>query len=152
MGHAEVVELKIPPSKFQAFAEVYFNLFEPNGDRPDQAGDRGGEYRNLVGLPGGVDGPYFAALLKADLATGDKLDLSRGKGDDGDARASSWVMDSDKFPFHAAEPYHQFHDGFKPGENYPDSYNTLAKKQLAAGRYKDSGCPSGMLGLGVAGL
>ena len=35
-----------------AFAEEYFKLFK-NGDRPD-LGDRGAEYRSLIGLPGGA--------------------------------------------------------------------------------------------------
>ena len=35
LGHAEAVALRIPPSSFQAFAEVYFNLFdERGGQRP----------------------------------------------------------------------------------------------------------------------
>lgn len=56
-----------------------------------------------------------------------------------------WVMDSDKFPFRQAEIYHQFHgsyfycfslsviimsirlDGFMPGEQYPESYNSLVQ-------------------------
>eukprot|EP00965_Chrysotila_dentata_P248496 6208362-Pleurochrysis_carterae.AAC.3 len=61
-------------------------------------------------------------------------------------------MDSDKFPFFAAEPYHQFHDGFNWGEDYPRAYNSLAAKQAKAGLIADTGCPNGMIGLGVAGL
>ena len=151
LGHAEVVRLRIPPSKFQvrrhasifaaaskrssaahpllfffarlfcveAFAEVYFNLFDERGDRPDQAGDRGPEYRNVIGIPGGGAGPLYAQLEQACLATGDRLDLSRGRSDgkDGDSRANVWVMDTSKSPFFVAEPYHQFHDGFKVPES-----------------------------------
>jgi hypothetical protein len=28
-------------------------------------------------------------------------------------------MDSNKFPFYQGEVYHQYHDGFFPGEDYP---------------------------------
>mmetsp|Transcript_89398 Transcript_89398/g.178664 ORF Transcript_89398/g.178664 Transcript_89398/m.178664 type:complete len:284 (-) Transcript_89398:235-1086(-) len=142
-GHAEVVTLKVPPSSFQAFCEMYFNLFDANGNRPDQFGDRGGEYRNLVGIPGGsANVPLYKAMLEAAVATGDRLDLSKGKGSDGDSRANVWVMDSTQFPSYVAEPYHQFHDGFAPGENYPNSYNGLAKAHLSAGLFVDSKCPS----------
>jgi hypothetical protein len=61
-------------------------------------------------------------------------------------------MDSTQFPFFVAEPYHQFHDGFAAGEDYPQAYNALARAKLGAGRFKDSLCPGGMLGLGIAGL
>ena len=56
------------------------------------------------------------------------------------------------FILQIAEPYHQFHDGFKPGENYPDSYNKLAADKYTAKAFPDSGCPGGLIGLGVAGL
>ena len=54
LGHGEVVQLQIPPSKFSDFATEFCNLFSEQGYRPDQFGDRGPEYRNLVGIPGGV--------------------------------------------------------------------------------------------------
>ena len=47
-------------------------------------------------------------------------------------------MDSNKFPSFRAETYHQFHDGFARGENYPDAYNTLG----AALKLKDTACPA----------
>jgi peptide methionine sulfoxide reductase MsrA len=126
LGHAEVVGMKIPSSKFKDFAVEYFKLFDAKGDRPDQAGDRGGEYRSLVGVPGGAKGPYAKILVDASIATGDKLDFAFGKGDDKDARKTSFVMDSEKFPFYVAEQYHQFHVGFNLNENYPSSYNNLS--------------------------
>jgi len=151
LGHAEVVGLKIPPSSFNDFAVEYFKLFDAKGDRPDQAGDRGGEYRSLVGIPGGAKSEYAKVLVDASIATGDKLDFAFGKGDDPDARKTSFVMDSANFPFYVAEQYHQFHDGFNIGENYPGTYNGLA------GVYKEKGedfgsCPNGSLGLGIGGL
>jgi hypothetical protein len=32
-------------------------------------------------------------------------------------------------------------DGFMPGEQYPESYNSLGKKAFAAGRLEVTGCP-----------
>lgn len=152
LGHAEVVRLKIPPSKFSAFAEEYFKLFDDKGNRPDQLGDRGLEYRNIVGIPGGTKSPLAQELVAASKAAGDKLDFAVGKGDDPDARAVAFVMDTAKYPFYLGEVYHQFHDGFNWGENYPDVYNGITKKLVKAKLLDDAGCPNGMLGVGIAGL
>lgn len=50
-------------------------------------------------------------------------------------------MDTAEFPFHQAEVYHQYHDGFAMGEDYPATYNGLKSKAVAEGRLKSSGCP-----------
>lgn len=152
LGHAEVVRLQIPPSSFGEFAKEYCKLFDKEGNRPDQNGDRGIEYRNLVGVPGGTKSPYAKQLVQASTETGDKLDFGVGKGDDADARALAWVMDSSAFPFYQGEPYHQFHDGFAWGEDYPNAYNKLSGSLAKAGVVQNSGCPNGMLGVGVLGL
>ena len=52
--HAEAVGMTIPVSKFGLIAEEYCKLFSKDGNRPDQLGDRGLEYRNVVGIPGGL--------------------------------------------------------------------------------------------------
>ncbi|KAL3919882.1 MAG: hypothetical protein SGILL_003529 [Bacillariaceae sp.] len=134
LGHAEVVSMKIPKDKFSEFAVEYCKLFR-NGMRPDQAGDRGLEYRNLVGFPGGSKSDLAMKLVEASKATGDQLDFAVGKGGDatskgkdGDIPRLVWIMDSDAYPSYVAEAYHQFHDGFNWGEDYPASYNNLAKK------------------------
>ena len=61
-------------------------------------------------------------------------------------------MDTEKHPFYLGEVYHQFHDGFAWGEDYPASYNSLAGKLVKAGVLEDKGCPNGMMGIGIAGL
>ena len=137
LGHAEVVAMRIPPSSFGAFAEEYCKLFDEKGNRPDQFGDRGLEYRNLVGIPGGTKSPLAKELVAASVRQGDKLDFASGKGTDPDARAISFVMDTEKHPFYLGEVYHQFHDGFARGENYPDAYNSLRD-----GLQGDTACPS----------
>ncbi len=152
LGHAEVVALSIPPSAFEDFAREYFKLFDKKGNRPDQNGDRGPEYRNLIGIPGGSKSPYAGKIIEASQAEGDRLDFAVGKGNDRDARAVSFIMDSTKFPFYVAEQYHQFHDGFNLNENYPNSYNTLASKFAKEGKLGESSCPNGTFGLGVLGL
>lgn len=145
-----MVSLKIPPSEFQNFAVEYCKLFK-DGLRPDHYGDRGPEYRNLVGLPGGTKSEYAKLLVKASQDTGDQLDFAVGKGKDSDAPKVVFVMDTQAFPFFVAEEYHQFHDGFNLGENYPNSYNSLAGIFKKAGEDFGS-CPNGMLGVGLGGL
>jgi peptide methionine sulfoxide reductase MsrA len=150
LGHAEVVSLRIPPSKFQEFAVEYCRLFK-NGMRPDQLGDRGSEYRNLVAFKGGSKSPLAQQLVEASKATGDQLDFAVGKGSDEDIARLVWIMDIDQYPFFIGEQYHQFHDGFNFGENYPNSYNSLAQKYAQKGEYFGS-CPNGMMGVGIGGL
>mmetsp|Transcript_6012 Transcript_6012/g.11574 ORF Transcript_6012/g.11574 Transcript_6012/m.11574 type:complete len:306 (+) Transcript_6012:109-1026(+) len=151
LGHAEVVSMRIPSSKFEEFAVEYCKLFDEDGNRPDQFGDRGTEYRNVVGIPGGKSSPLAESLVKASLKTGDKLDFAVGKGDDKDLAKVSFIMDTADFPAFGAEQYHQFHDGFKLDENYPNSYNSLAGKFTQKG--EDFGkCPNGMMGIGFGGL
>lgn len=153
LGHAEVVNTKIPASKFPDFVLEYCKLFSKEGYRPDQFGDRGPEYRNLVGVPGGVDSVYAKQLVEVSSKQGgDKLDFAKGKGDDPDRRALVFVMDSNNFPFHIGERYHQYHDGFNFGENYPASYNNLADRQAKQGILGTSNCPNGLLGVGALGL
>ena len=152
LGHAEVVRLQIPSSSFPQFAKEYVALFNDKGYRPDQWGDVGLEYRNLVGIPGGVKSDYAQQLVQVSQANGDKLDFAKGKGDDPDARALCFIMDTADFPFYVAEQYHQFHDGFNWGEDYPNSYNSLASKLAKTNNLGESSCPNGSLGLGVLGL
>jgi len=141
LGHGEVVGTDIPKSQVKGFADQYFSLFKDN-DRPDK-GDRGGEYRSLIGLPGGVNSDVFPIVQAAAQREGLNLKLLEGKGDDPDTlgKKSVWVMDTVKFPFHQAEVYHQYHDGFMMGEQYPESYNQLGKKAYTAGRLENTGCP-----------
>lgn len=151
LGHAEVVNVRIPTSKFEDFALEYCKLFDKDGFRPDQFGDRGLEYRNVIGLPGGKTSPLAASLVKASVAAGDKLDFAIGKGSDDDKPKVSFIMDTATFPFFVAEQYHQFHDGFRLDEGYPESYNSLARNFVKKGESFGS-CPNGMMGIGIGGL
>lgn len=141
LGHGEVVQMQIPSKNYKQFAEVYAGLFDKNGDRPDK-GDRGPEYRHLVGIPGGVKSPLFKDLEEVLSKRG--ISVLTGKGDDGDnlGKKSVWVMDLAEFPFYRAEAYHQYHDGFFPGEDYPKSYNQLKDQAKEDGRLQTSKiCP-----------
>eukprot|EP00540_Astrosyne_radiata_P005010 CAMPEP_0116841836 /NCGR_PEP_ID=MMETSP0418-20121206/11175_1 /TAXON_ID=1158023 /ORGANISM="Astrosyne radiata, Strain 13vi08-1A" /LENGTH=260 /DNA_ID=CAMNT_0004472365 /DNA_START=51 /DNA_END=833 /DNA_ORIENTATION=+ len=138
LGHGEVVGLEIPESAIGDFGRVYFDLFR-NGERVDPQ-DRGGEYRSLIGLPGGMGHPMYPEL---ELAGADKgLKLVAGKGNDPDTLGKKlvYVYDTNEFPFHQAEVYHQFHNDFQ-SPPYGRKYNQLADQLLDEGRMSATGCP-----------
>jgi len=140
LGHGEVVGLSIPSSSYDDFVNTYFSLFV-NGDRPD-TGDRGPEYRSLVGIPGGYSNTNLLSKLE-NVAKSKGIALVDGKGNDKDTlnKKIVWVMDTEKFPFNQAELYHQFHDGFMINEFYPQSYNDIAKNAYKRGLIQYTGCP-----------
>jgi len=153
LGHAEVVLVTLDGSlgsgdgmapaghQFLAIAKDYFGSFHRTGAgmaRPDP-GDQGAEYRNVVGIPGGLAGPWFSLLEEANIHN---MDLREGKGSDSDELGVVWVMDSDLAPFHRAESYHQFHSNFF-GESYGSGYlSDLRDVQKAACRINPTGCPN----------
>lgn len=130
--------MSVPAEAVPEFAEEFAKLFDSKGDRPDKL-DLGLEYRSILGLPGGVDSPFYSAVR--DKLPG--MTLRRGNGNDPDTLGKRliWVYDTNDFRFYPAEVYHQFHDGFFPGEDYPRAYNDLAGTYFRAGRLASTGCP-----------
>jgi len=140
-GHSEVVQVEIPQSAFPRFAKKYFDLFGSSGFRHDPM-DRGGEYRSVIGLPGGQSSPDFDVVQQAALSSPGGMKLSFGRGDDPDTLGDKTVLvyDSNKFPFYPAELYHQFHDDFM-GAPYGKAYNALQISQYKDQRIGTTGCP-----------
>mmetsp|Transcript_20986 Transcript_20986/g.32016 ORF Transcript_20986/g.32016 Transcript_20986/m.32016 type:complete len:267 (+) Transcript_20986:71-871(+) len=139
LGHGEVVGMTIPEASIGDFAKEYFDLFTSKGERVDPM-DKGGEYRSLLGLPGGTSHPMYPQVEAAAAAKG--MTLALGKGNDPDTLGKKlvYVMDSNKFPFYQAEVYHQFHNDFQ-SPAYGKAYNDLVKDAFDDGRVKDTGCP-----------
>jgi peptide methionine sulfoxide reductase MsrA len=139
LGHAEAVQLEIPASALPRFADKYFSLFGSKGIRHDPM-DAGGEYRSVLGLPGGMDSPYFPVLEAA--AKKSPMTLTPGRGDEGDTIRDKAVLvyDSNAFPFYAGERYHQFHNDFM-GSAYGREYNELQTQQIKSGKLTETGCP-----------
>ncbi|KAJ8599464.1 hypothetical protein CTAYLR_008028 [Chrysophaeum taylorii] len=140
LGHGEVVSVRLPPDAVPAFAREYAKLFDDRGDRPDKL-DRGSEYRSLMGLPGGMDSPLFQEASDVLLNKGMRLKAGTGNDPDTLGKRLIWVYDTAAFPFHQAEVYHQFHDGFMLGEDYPRAYNDLAMAYYERGLLEGTGCP-----------
>jgi peptide methionine sulfoxide reductase MsrA len=98
--------MRLPEKAIADFAKVYFGLFSPAGERVDP-GDRGGEYRSLLGLPGGVNHVMYPQVEAAGLERGFSLQAGRGNDPDTFGKKLIYVYDSNKFPFYQAEVYHQ---------------------------------------------
>ncbi|PRW05953.1 Peptide methionine sulfoxide reductase [Chlorella sorokiniana] len=169
LGHAETVQVDLrgdpaqAERQFRAFAKTYFSQFRktPFGMLRQDPQDVGPGYRNVVGLPGGVDSPLFPLLQEANIynmkllpGNGNAydpsaaaaapqaaaLDSARGAPVEGDEFNTVWVLDSNQLGFNRAEQYHQFHNGL--GKAFPKSYTEDLKRQMAAaGTIGETGCP-----------
>ena len=87
--------------------------------------DKGPGYRNVVGIPGGLDselGKAFASQNKDNmkLVKGEGNTYKNGKPTEGDTFNTVYVVDSAQLPFHQAETYHQYHAGI--GKAFPREY------------------------------
>merc|ERR1719203_178106 len=105
--------------------------------------DVGPGYRAALGLPGGMGSALLHQINASQAGHVSQIfRLEEGQGNDRDTlgEALVWVYDSNEFPFYQAEVYHQFHDDFMPGGNYPASYNSLKTDVLQACRIQPTGC------------
>ena len=107
--------------------------------RPDPL-DAGAEYRSSIGIPGGTSGSFYPLVTNANVHN---MKLIAGKGQEEDVFNAVYVYDSNAFPFHRAEQYHQFHCNFAPPD-YPMSYlKVLYNEQVKVGLINSTGCPEG---------
>ncbi len=104
--------------------------------------DRGSEYRSLIGLSGGSDHIKYADIEAAASQAGFTLVTGQGNDPDTFGRALVYVYDTNEFPFHQAEIYHQYHDDFL-SPAYGKDYNRLVKVARDDGRIRPTGCPEG---------
>ena len=139
LGHAEVVAVQVPARQVLAFASrALDDLWDARGRRADPQ-DAGGEYRSLLGLPGGMAHPAIALLRKRAADKG--LELVAGAGDEGDTLEDRLllVLDTRDFPFHAGELYHQYHNDMVG--TYGPQYAALRQRAVDRGTLALSGCP-----------
>jgi len=156
LGHTEVVVMTIPSSKLADFAVVFWDLFV--GKNRVDVMDIGPDYRAAIGVPGGFASQYLQVVnaSQAGRAARDGFwfELKEGQGDDPDTlgQALVWVYDTERYPFYQAEVYHQFHDDFMPGGNYPQSYNALQAELLADQRIVRTQCDANSAPMSAASL
>jgi hypothetical protein len=91
-------------------------------------GDRGGEYRSLLGLPGGTGHTSFPAVEEAAKKYGYKLVAGKGNDPDTLGKQLVYVYDTKTFPFYQAEVYHQVSDpsSFESCSATRDSFFSLS--------------------------
>lgn len=150
LGHAEVVSLAIPTTALQAASTVYFNAFTeltPGVWTRHDFADMGGEYRAIIGVPGGIAGPLSKYIQAANRAA-HNLTLLPGHNittkTDPDTMFNNtvYIMDSLLFPATQAELCLQFHDdalAYSPP--YSADYRNLTQGLVDSGRLRNSTCP-----------
>jgi len=160
LGHAESVGVDLmgtpeeQAAQLREFARVYFKQFRqtPFGMQRQDPQDEGPGYRNVIGIPGGIDSPLMAIIAEENV---NKMEMRPGNGNlfdrggfasEDDVINTVWVMDTAKFQFHQAEVYHQFHNGL--GKAFPSWYTKEMKAAaLKAGTVKETGCPENPFGV-----
>lgn len=103
-------------------------------------GDRGSEYRSIMGLPGGTQHPVYPGIEQVASKAGFKLVPGQGNDPDTLGKQIVYVYDTAKFPFYPGEVYHQYHDDFQ-NPPYGRAYSKLADLALVEGRIRPTGCP-----------
>ena len=93
--------------------------------------DRGPGYRNVVGIPGGMDSELYNVFASKNtnnmkLVRGTGNQFVDGKPTEDDAFNTVYVVDANTLPFHRAEVYHQYHNGM--GASFPTEYLRDMKK------------------------
>ncbi|GLI65936.1 hypothetical protein VaNZ11_009596 [Volvox africanus] len=152
LGHAEVVQFGlsrdpgVAETEFRAFASRYFDQFKktPGGMQRLDPQDKGPAYRNVIGIPGGVNSP-FMRIIQEENKYG--MELREGRGNamswrgptEDDILNTVWVVNSVQLPFYRAERFHQFHNGL--GKVFPLEYlRDLRSLVSAQGRIEPTGC------------
>lgn len=156
LGHSEAVSITIDVANVSAakeqivaVAKLYFgdhgfsSLEDGRRQRLDPQ-DAGPEYRNVIGLPGGMDNADWWPLIEA--ANKYKMPLIRGAGGPGSDREDDhviYVYDTVPYPFFRGEPDHQFHKNDVLGRSVPRSYTgDLKQTQKQHGRLDElPNCP-----------
>jgi peptide methionine sulfoxide reductase MsrA len=138
LGHTEVVAVRVPSHRVADFTRQFLALFDVQGLRSDPQ-DKGGEYRSAIGLRDGLRHP-IVPLLKTQAAKRG-MRLVEGVGDEGDTLQERiiYVYDTQKFPFHAGELYHQYHNDMVG--TYGKEYAALRDVALNRGTLSLSQCP-----------
>lgn len=155
LGHAEVVEVQLSQNdelareEVRHFAELYFSQFnklEGQGMQRLDPQDEGPGYRNVIGLPAGIHGDMFRIISACNVNGMELLEGTGGRFDEfhnpveADLINVVYIMDSEAFPFHRAEQFHQFHHGL--GKMFPPTYTQrLRREQMQLGRILPTGCP-----------
>jgi peptide methionine sulfoxide reductase MsrA len=151
LGHAEAVQVQLDRGQervqFVALLDQYFRSFHrtSSGMQRLDPQDSGPPYRNMLGIPGGMEGKFLPIVRERNV---NDMPLVEG-GDDGgrgdtEDEYQVYIYDSLEYHFYRAEQYHQFHANTVLQRSVPASYTvTLKTSQEQAGRISPTGCPEG---------
>ena len=146
-GHAEVVglfdvDIDRATDLFKLYFEKSFVKFnDTTYTRPDVY-DLGQEYRAMIGVPGGMKGPYVQAIKKTNLHNMNLIEGTGASDIDTFDSNSVYIYDSDRFPFTQAELCMQFHDDPPALRGpFPDSYHDLKQTLISNVSLHNTTCP-----------
>jgi len=129
-------------AQFKALVVKYFKAFVPGPDGWDRQdpGDAGRDYRNIVGIPGGANGPLYKIFIQNNVHN---MSIKVGDGglkDDSIDEGVVYVYDTVDFPFYRASTWHQFHTNDVLGRYVPPSYTQDAKNAALARNWVNMTC------------
>jgi len=148
MGYAEAVQVMLDDGKeavqFAALVKKYFEdtFHNVNGvwTRGDPA-DGGPPYRNVIGIPYGVKGVLYPALVKANINKMRLIDAHNAGGTaDSIDEGVVYVYCSIEFPFYRGEQYHMFHKNVVLRRTVPDEYLVDASQAAKARGWDKKTC------------
>jgi hypothetical protein len=148
MGYAEAVQVMLDDGKeaaqFAALVKKYFEdtFHNVNGvwTRGDP-GDGGPPYRNVIGIPYGVKGVLYPALVKANINKMRLIDAHNAGGTaDSIDEGVVYVYCSIEFPFYRGEQYHMFHKNVVLRRTVPDEYLVDASQAAKARGWDKKTC------------
>lgn len=146
-GYSETVELKVGSAEeleqaLVVFFATSFIDISVSGNRSlfsrKDVFDRGGDFRSVIGVPGGLQGEYGDTIKRANILN---MSLEAGVGNEEDTIFENivYVYDSDDLLFEQAEICMQFHDNNT--DVYPPAYHRLKGELVSSGRLRPTGCP-----------
>jgi len=148
LHHAEAVQVYLDEDRtaaaaqFKALADKYFGeTFHRSGGQMIRGDpqDRGADYRNVIGVPGGLAGAFGPAIKASNLYS---MPLIEGGPGDSTDEGVVYVYDSNSYPFYRAERYHQYHRNVVIGRSLPSSYMGTARSAAISSGWIDETCGS----------
>lgn len=145
LGHAEACQVELDTNRsrtqFAALLRYYFENGFRNSTEPVHTishkvtqgrirldpQDYGPPYRNVIGLPGGVNGSLYDLVVAANIYSMPLLPGRGGPNSDLEDEFTVYIYDSLVFPFHVAERYHQFHENSVLRRPVPKTYTDRLK-------------------------
>jgi hypothetical protein len=119
-------------AQYKALVTTYFaDTFNKVGEKwiRGDPGDKGPMYRNALGVPGGLTGPFASMIQQANIHSMPLLEGGANGDPSGDTLDEGvvYVYCSITYPFYQAEAYHQFHPNWVLNRDLPAQYLTDAK-------------------------